>query len=311
MRDTFVKTLIEIAKQDKDVVLLTGDLGYGVLQPFWEQFSEQFVNVGIAEQNMLGVAAGLALNGKKPYVYSIGNFPTLRAIEFIRNDVCYHNANVKIVCVGGGFAYGSAGMSHHATEDIAIMRALPNMIVATPSDPLEVEVITEETYNIKSPCYIRLGKGGENFLHKEIHNYSFGKAIKMQEGTDIAIFSCGAITEEAIELCEMLRKDNIVPTLYSFPTVKPIDKELIENIASTHKTILTLEEHNIVGGFGSAVAEVMAEMEEKKAKLIRLGLNDVFTTIVGTQKYLRDQYNISAQKIYEKKYYLFSTIEER
>ena len=309
MRNTLVRILLEIAKQDKDVVLLTGDLGHGVLTSFWEELPNQFVNVGIAEQNMLGIAAGLALNGKKPYVYSIGNFPTLRAIEFIRNDICYHNANVKIICVGGGFAYGSAGMSHHATEDIAIMRAIPNMIVATPSDPLEVELITKETYKIQSPCYIRLGKGGEKQLHnKEINNYSFGKSIKMQEGSDIAIFSCGAITEEAIELCEMLGKDNIRPTLYSFPTVKPIDKELIENIASTHKTILTLEEHNIVGGFGSAVAEVMAEMQEKKAKLIRLGLNDEFTSIVGTQKYLRDEYNISAQKIHERIRTLFSNL---
>lgn len=309
MRNTLVRILLEIAKKDKDVVLLTGDLGHGVLTSFWEELPDQFVNVGIAEQNMLGIAAGLALNGKKPYVYSIGNFPTLRAIEFIRNDVCYHNANVKIICVGGGFAYGSAGMSHHATEDIAIMRAIPNMIVATPSDPLEVELITKETYKIQSPCYIRLGKGGEKQLHnKEISNYSFGKSIKMQEGKDIAIFSCGAITEEAIELCEMLGKDNIIPTLYTFPTVKPIDKELIENIASTHKTILTLEEHNIVGGFGSAVAEVMAEMQEKKAKLIRLGLNDEFTSIVGTQKYLRDKYNISAQKIYGRTRTLFSNL---
>jgi len=300
MRNTFVNTLIELAKQDKDVVLLTGDLGYGVLNSFWEKFPEQFVNVGIAEQNMLGIAAGLALNGKKAYVYSIGNFPTLRAIEFIRNDVCYHNANVKIICVGGGFAYGSAGMSHHAIEDIAIMRAIPNMIVSTPCDPLEVEILTKETYKIQSPCYIRLGKGGEKKLHKEIKDYSFGKSIKIQEGKDIAIFSCGAITEEAIELCEMLKKDNIIPSLYSFPTVKPIDKEIIENITSTHKIIITLEEHNIVGGFGSAVAEVMAEMKNKNAKLIRLGLNDEFTSIVGTQKYLRDKYNISAQKIYER-----------
>lgn len=308
MRNTFVNTLIEIAQQDKDVVLLTGDLGYGVLNSFWEKFPEQFVNVGIAEQNMLGIAAGLALSGKKPYVYSIGNFPTLRAIEFIRNDVCYHNANVKIICVGGGFAYGSAGMSHHATEDIAIMRAIPNMIVSTPSDPLEVEIITKETYKIQSPCYIRLGKGGEKKLHKEINDYSFGKSIKIQQGKDIAIFSCGAITEEAIELCEMLRNNNIIPTLYSFPTVKPIDKEIIENIASTHKIIITLEEHNIVGGFGSSVAELMAEMEDKKAKLIRLGLNDEFTSIVGTQKYLRDKYNISAQKIYERIMASFSNL---
>lgn len=308
MRNTFVNTLIEIAQQDKDVVLLTGDLGYGVLNSFWEKFPEQFVNVGIAEQNMLGIAAGLALSGKKPYVYSIGNFPTLRAIEFIRNDVCYHNANVKIICVGGGFAYGSAGMSHHATEDIAIMRAIPNMIVSTPSDPLEVEILTKETYKIQSPCYIRLGKGGEKKLHKEINDYYFGKSIKIQEGKDIAIFSCGAITEEAIELCEMLRNNNIIPTLYSFPTVKPIDKEIIENIASTHKVIITLEEHNIVGGFGSSVAELMAEMEDKRAKLIRLGLNDEFTSIVGTQKYLRDKYNISAQKIYERIMASFSNL---
>ncbi|MBP1629345.1 MAG: transketolase, alpha subunit [Bacteroidetes bacterium] len=297
MRDRFVRELIEIARKDKDVVLLTGDLGFGVLQPYWEEFPNQFVNVGIAEQNMLGIAAGLAMNGKKVFVYSIGNFPTLRAIEFIRNDIAYHNANVNIVCVGGGFAYGSAGMSHHATEDIAIMRALPNMVVMTPGDLLEVQEATKAIYNHNGPCYLRLGKGGEKQFHSQINNFEIGKAIEFKNGKDIAILSCGVMMEEAIELAELLEKENINPSLFTFPSVKPIDKCLIEKLAQDNNIILSLEEHNIVGGFGSAIAEIMAEMPNHKARLIRIGLNDEFTSIVGTQKYLRQHYNISADKI--------------
>ena len=146
MRDTFVRTLIEIAKADKDVHLLTGDLGFGVLKPYWEQLPEQFTNVGIAEQNMTGIAAGMALSGKKVFTYSIGNFPTLRCLEQIRNVCAYHDANVKIVCVGGGFVYGSLGMSHHATEDLAIMRALPSMVVMAPGDLTEAAACTHAIY---------------------------------------------------------------------------------------------------------------------------------------------------------------------
>lgn len=300
MRDTFVKTLLQIAKKDKNVYIVTGDLGFGVLKPFWDELPGQIINAGIAEQNMTSVAAGLAMQGKIVYTYSIGNFPTLRCIEQIRNDCAYHSANVKIVCVGGGFVYGSLGMSHHATEDIAMMRALPDVTVLAPGDLVEAECATEAIYKQPGTCYLRLGRGGEKRIHETIDNFQLGKAIKIHEGEKVAIFSTGAIFDEVDEAYAKLKAENITPTVYTFPTVKPIDKDVILACAKTHKTIVTVEEHNLSGGFGSAVAEVLCEMDGDKAKLVRIGLKDRYSSIVGSQKYLRKQYGMSATDIIEK-----------
>lgn len=300
MRDTFVKTLIDIAKKDKNVHLITGDLGFGVLKPFWEQLPDQFTNAGIAEQNMTSFAAGLALQGKTVFTYSIGNFPTLRAIEQIRNDCAYHNANVKIVCVGGGFVYGPLGMSHHATEDLSIMRALPDVTVLAPGDLVEAEYATRAIYETKGTCYLRLGRGGEKQIHEKIDDFQIGKAIKIKDGDKVVIFSTGAIFDEAIEASELLEKEGINPALYTFPTVKPIDKDTILGCAEQYDLIVTVEEHNIIGGFGSAVSEVLAELSGSRARILRIGLDDKYSSIVGSQKYLRDVYGMSAKKIVEK-----------
>lgn len=300
MRDTFVKTLLEIAKKDKNVYIITGDLGFGVLKPFWDELPDQIINAGIAEQNMTSIAAGLAMQGKIVYTYSIGNFPTLRCIEQIRNDCAYHDANVKVVCVGGGFVYGSLGMSHHATEDIAMMRALPNVTVMAPGDLVEAACATEAIYKTRGTCYLRLGRGGEKQIHDSIENFEIGKAIKIRDGKKVAVFSTGAIFDEVDEACTCLEKEGIVPTVYTFPTVKPIDKEVIIECAAKHDTIITVEEHNLSGGFGSAVSEVLAEEGGIKAKLIRIALYDKYSCIVGSQKYLRKQYSIDAETIIEK-----------
>ena len=300
MRDTFVKTLLEIAKKDKNVYIVTGDLGFGVLKPFWDELPDQIINAGIAEQNMTSIAAGLAMQGKVVYTYSIGNFPTLRCIEQIRNDCAYHDANVKVVCVGGGFVYGSLGMSHHATEDIAMMRALPNVTVVAPGDLVEAACATKAIYETPGTCYLRLGRGGEKQIHDGIDNFEIGKAIKIQDGEKVAIFSTGAIFDEVDEACKVLGEEGIVPAVYTFPTVKPIDKDVILECASKYKTIITVEEHNLSGGFGSAVAEVLAEQDSKDAKLVRIALDDRYSCIVGSQKYLRQQYSIDSKAIIEK-----------
>ena len=300
MRDTFVKTLLEIAKKDKNVYIITGDLGFGVLKPFWTELPNQIINAGIAEQNMTSIAAGLAMQGKIVYTYSIGNFPTLRCIEQIRNDCAYHNANVKVVCVGGGFVYGSLGMSHHATEDIAMMRALPDVTVLAPGDLVEAEAATKAIYETPGTCYLRLGRGGEKRIHEKLENFTIGKAIEIQKGEKVAVFSTGAIFDEVNEACEALKSEGIMPTVYTFPTVKPIDKEVILECAKTHKAIVTVEEHNLSGGFGSAVAEVLAEEGGEKAKLVRVALDDRYSCIVGSQKYLRKQYSIDAKAVAEK-----------
>lgn len=300
MRDTFVRTLVELAKEDKNIELITGDLGFGVLKPFWEQVPDQFTNAGIAEQNMTTVAAGMALEGKTVFTYSIGNFPTLRCLEQIRNDCAYHHANVKIVCIGGGFVYGSLGMSHQATEDIACLRALPDVTVMAPCDSVEAEECTKALAAYPGTAYLRLGRGGEKRAHEKIDNFQIGKAIKVKDGEKIAIFSTGAIFDEVQEVCKALAGDGYNPVVYTFPTVKPIDKDVIEQCANECEMIVTCEEHNIIGGFGGAVAEVMAEMKSRKAFLLRIGLNDEYSVRVGNQKYLREQYGITAKSIVER-----------
>ena len=299
MRDTFVKTLIELAKEKKNIELVTGDLGFGVLKPYWETVPNQFTNAGIAEQNMASLAAGMALEGKTVFTYSIGNFPTLRCIEQIRNDCCYHNADVKIVCVGGGFVYGSLGMSHHATEDIAIMRALPNMVVMAPGDLTEAEAATKAIAEYNGTCYLRLGRGGEKRIHEKIDNFQIGKAIKVKDGEKVCVFSTGAIFEEISQAVAILNENGIDPAVYTFPTVKPIDREVISECAKNFDLIATVEEHNIIGGFGSAVAEVLAESPQK-AKLLKIGLNDTYSSKVGSQQYLRGEFGIDAKGIVEK-----------
>lgn len=301
MRDAFVKTLVEMAKENKNIELITGDLGFGVLKPFWEQCPEQFTNAGIAEQNMTTVAAGMALEGKTVFTYSIGNFPTLRCLEQIRNDCAYHKANVKVVCVGGGFVYGSLGMSHHATEDIALLRALPDVTVICPGDLVEAEEATRAIAQHQGTCYLRLGRGGEKRIHQRIQDFQLGKAIKIcdcNENADkkIAIFSTGAILDDTTDACEKLRVSGYNIMQYSFPTVKPIDREIIKKCALGCDYIFTVEEHNIMGGFGGAVAEIMAELAGR-AKLIRIGIEDLYCTRVGNQTYLREQYGINAENI--------------
>lgn len=296
MRNIFANVLLEEAKKNKDIELITGDLGSGVLDKFIEELPNQFINAGISEQNMTGVAAGMAKEGKIVFTYSIGNFPTMRCLEQIRNDCAYHDLNVKIVCIGGGFVYGALGMSHHATEDLAIMRALPNVIVTAPGDLAEAEVITKEIIKTNGTCYLRLGKGGEKRIHGDISNYRLGDSIKVVEGEKIAIFSTGAILEEALNATKMLNDEGISTALVSFPTIKPIDKKTILEYSNKCDLIVTVEEHNIIGGLGSAVSEIIAE-NSVKSKLLRIGLNDEYSSKIGKQDYLREYYKIDKQNI--------------
>lgn len=297
MRNTFVNTLVELAKKDRDIELVTGDLGFGVLKPFWEQFPDQFVNAGIAEQNMTTVAAGMALEGKTVFTYSIGNFPTLRCLEQIRNDCAYHGANVKIVCVGGGFVYGALGMSHQATEDIAVMRALPGVAVLCPGDLVEAAEATKAIAAYPGTCYMRLGRGGERRIHDRIDHFEIGKALPIHGGERVAIFSTGAIFDEVSDAEAILAQHGIHPAVWTFPTVKPIDRETIAVAAGGFDLIVTVEEHNTVGGFGGAVAEVLAELPSPRARLLRIGLHDVYSKLVGSQEYLRSRYGLDAAGI--------------
>jgi transketolase len=242
------------------------------------------------------MAAGMALTGKKVYTYSIANFPTLRCLEQIRNDVLYHNTDVKIVSVGAGLGYGSLGMSHHGTEDLGVMRCLPNLIVFSPCDPYEAKRVAELTLQTEKPCYVRLGKGKEDAIHEGEVNFEIGKSINIIKGDKVAIFVTGPLGGEALKATKELNRCGISTSLYSFPTIKPIDEECIIKCANEYELILTVEENNIIGGLASAVSEILS-MNKYKAVLRKIGLNDIYISEVGNQQYLRERFGLDSESI--------------
>src|SRR5512146_828433 len=241
MRNGFFRALFDLARNDQRIQLVVGDLGFGVVEPFIKELPAQFTNSGVAEQNMTGIAAGLALSGKIVFTYSIGNFPTLRCLEQIRNDVCYHQANVKVVAVGGGYAYGALGMTHHATEDLAIMRALPGMTPVAPGDPLEAEEATRAVAALPEPCYLRLGRAGETRVHQAAINFRIGKAIVVREGSDITFISTGGMLTTAVEVADRLQEVGISSRVLSMHTIQPLDCDAIISAARETNAIVTLE----------------------------------------------------------------------
>ena len=300
MRDAFARVLEQEMEQNERIVLITGDLGFGVLRRIHERFPNRLINAGIAEQSMVSLAAGLASTGRTVLVYSIGNFPVLRPLEQIRNDCVYHNADVKIVCVGGGFVYGSLGMSHHATEDMAIMRAIPGITCYTPGDPAETEAVTRDMLWRKGTCYLRLGRGNEPAVHDgPVKGWTFPKAITLRGGKDIAILSCGGILTQAVDAAERLAMRGISARVVSFPCLKPLDTDTVNDLLRSFRKIVTVEEHTVIGGFGSAVCELAAEAGSG-CRVKRIGLEDCFTAVVGDRQYLREVYGMAGKAIAEK-----------
>ena len=293
MRTKFINQLLEEAKTNDKIFLIVGDLGYHVVEPFAEAFPDRFLNIGIAEQNMIGVATGLALTGYNVFVYSIGNFPTLRCMEQVRNDIAYHHANVKIISVGAGYAYGCLGATHQATEDIGAMRVIPNMVVATPGDPTEAEAIAKISSTYNGPIYIRLGKAGEKIVHTDkLETLKIGDILPLKENeNDSAVIVCGSILDKANQSIE----DNNLPyDLYSVPFIKPLNKQQLKIIAETHPNgLVVMEEHQKSCGVGSAIIESLSDMYNagelnEFPKVKRLAINDEFLSIVGNQCYLRE-----------------------
>lgn len=299
MRTAFFHSLLDMAAKDQRIQLVTGDLGFGAVESFAERFPDQFLNVGVAEQNLIGISAGLALSGKIVFAYSISNFPTLRCLEQIRNDVCYHNANVKIVTAGGGFSYGVLGMSHHVTEDLAVMRALPNMTVVAPGDPVETAAAACAMAHETGPAYLRLGRNGEPAIHKDGNSFQWGKAILVCPGMDLTLISTGTLLELALQTAEALGDYGLQARVLSMPFIKPLDQEAVLTAARETRALITLEEHSILGGLGGAVAEVLAESSEEKILFKRIGLPSVFSSHIGSQPYLRAAYGLSKESILE------------
>jgi transketolase len=275
-----------LASRDDRVWLLTGDLGFSVLEPFAKAFPDRFVNVGVAEQNMTGVAAGIASLGNVVFTYSIANFPTLRCLEQIRNDVCYHEANVKIVAVGGGYVYGSHGYSHHGVEDLAVLRALPGMTVVAPGDPVEARLATSAVTAADGPCYLRLGKAREPVVHEAEPCFRLGRAIPVRGGRDATLITTGGMLKPAMDCARRLSERGIDLAVLSMPTVKPLDADAVIRAAMATGAVLTCEEHSIVGGLGSAVAEVLAE-SGVAVPFRRYGGPDRIYHDIGSQEYLR------------------------
>lgn len=294
MRDAFIRALTELAAGDTSIMLVNGDLGFAVLDDFRARFPGNYVNAGVAEQNMTALACGMAMAGARSYTYSIANFPTLRCLEQLRNDVCYHGANVTVVAVGGGFSYGQLGMSHFATEDLAIMRALPGMRVVAPSDPWQAHALVHQLHRRGGPAYIRIDKGAAGLRPREIR---LGKACEVRPGNDAVIFATGAILGEAIAAAKALAVHGASVRVVDVHCVKPLDTAGVCKAIAECRHVVTLEEHNIVGGLGGAIAEACLDQGVAPASFQRIGLPDCYPEIVGDQAYLRAHYGMDRHAV--------------
>ncbi|PYS50870.1 MAG: transketolase [Acidobacteria bacterium] len=299
MRTAFIDTLCEVAEKNERVWLLSGDLGYSVLERFAEKFPQRFLNVGVAEQNMIGIAAGLAMSGHIVFTYSIANFPVMRCLEQIRNDVCLHNLNVKIVAVGGGLAYGPAGYTHHALEDLAVMRAMPGMTVVAPGDPVEARLATRAIADHPGPCYLRLGKAGEPVVHTVEPKFRIGEAIVMRSGEDVILISTGGMLERAIRAAELLSDRGISAGVLSMHTVKPLDEKAIHGAALRTRLICVVEEHGETGGLSDAVARTLSEHNATCA-FAALNIPVEENGKIGSQSYLVERAGLTAESISER-----------
>src|SRR3989344_253811 len=300
MRKIFFETLKTIAKEDKGIFLLTGDLGVKFFPDFQKIDSKRFLNVGVAEQNMIGMASGLSLSGKNVYCYSIIPFLITRTLEHIKNDICYNNLPVKLLGAGGGLVYGFEGVTHHALEDMAIMRVLPNMTVVAPGDAKEAEALALASVNFPGPLYIRFGRDIDPVAHEGNFQFKIGQGIVVKQGKDnnICIMATGTMLYPGKLVSEILEKQGFSPALISLHTIKPLDKELVQDCAKNYKAIFTLEEHNIIGGLGSAVGEVLAEMS-CKGLFKRIGIQDQFYSVIGSPQYLLEKIGLTPEKMAE------------
>ncbi len=303
MRNTFVKTLIKLAENDERIVVLTPDLGFSVWEEFEQKFPKRFFNTGIAEQNTIGIASGMALSGKIVYVYSIIPFITMRPFEQIRNNIAYMNTNVRLVGVGAGLTYGAQGATHHAIEDIAIMRSLPNMVVLSPCDSYEVEKLTEKSLNHEGPIYFRLAKTKKEYPIININesDIKIGEInfIEKNPNSEIAILFTGNASDIALDVAVELKKRNFDLDIISIHTIKPLNYGILEKNISTKKFIFTIEEHSIIGGLGSVVSEFIAESKFNPI-FKRFALPDEYSHFVGSQFYIREKLGFHKDIIIEK-----------
>jgi len=298
MRNTFADELTAIAQKQDDVVLLSGDIGNRLFDNLKKRHPGRFFNCGVAEANMMGVAAGMALTGLRPVIYTITPFTTTRCFEQIRVDVAYHNVPVVIVGTGSGLSYAELGPTHHSLEDLAIMRTLPHMRVLAPCDCIELRLALRASMREDGPVYIRIGKKGEPNVHASDPDFTIGRAIVVRPGKQVALAATGTIMPEVLAAADLLATRGVLAEVVSFHTVKPLDFVYLDQACGRFKLLATVEEHGRIGGLGGAVAEYLAGNRHAPPQIM-FGSDDEFMHEVGSQRYAREKYGLTARNIFE------------
>ena len=311
MRNAFASELTALADRDERLVLLSGDIGNKLFDEFKERFPARFVNCGVAEANMMSVAAGLALCGLRPVTYTIASFATMRCLEQIRIDACYHNLPIVIAGVGAGFSYAANGVTHHSCEDIACLRVLPNMTVVCPGDPCEVRLALRAALDWPGPIYLRLGKKGEPVVHERPPEFALGRGIVLRRGRDVCLLSTGNVLPMVIEAAELLGRRGASVQVVSMPTVKPLDEDLLADVFGRCRLVVTVEEHSVLGGLGGSIAEWLADHPTQRARLLRLGTADLFLREAGEQEHARERFGLTACSLADKVCQLWDGFEIR
>jgi transketolase len=299
VRNAFAEEMRTIATTDKRVVVLSGDIGNKLFDKVKLVDDRRFYNCGIAEANMMGVAAGMAMSGLRPFVYTITPFTTTRCFEQIRVDVCYHHAPVVIVGTGSGLSYSELGPTHHSLEDMAIMRTLPGMRVVAPCDALELRAVLHEVLKDDIPTYIRIGKKGEPDIHKSAPSFKLGEVIIIRPGTDVTLLCAGNMMSETLKTADILESNGVKAEVVSIHTVKPLDAKYLKEAGTRFKMIVTIEEHSRIGGLGSAVAE-WRMVQNKNIAQISFGTDDEFMHEVGSQAYARKKFGLTSENMANK-----------
>ena len=296
MRNAFVDTFLHLAEQGQNVHLLTADLGFKIFDQIRERYPDKFTNVGVAEPNMIGVAAGMAMRGISVFCYSIAPFVIFRTLDQIRADLCHMHLPVIVVAAGGGIHYAMEGMTHHAVEDIAIARALPGMTVLAPGDPIECEVLVKQAIKLESPCYLRLGGNNNSIVYENQQRPKFGEISCLRADGNVALIANGEMLLRSKQAIALLEKEGIICRLYSIHTLKPIDCPTIQKIARECSCIVTLEEHNVINGIGTAIMEILFECGYK-GQFKKIGIPDEYAKTLGDKEWLLDHYGLSHEKI--------------
>lgn len=296
MRTAFIQTLTQLMDNHEEIIALTADMGFSVFENIQLRFPKRFINTGVTEQSSIGVATGLALSGYKVFFYAQAAFATMRCFEQVRLDVGYNHVNVKIIGTAAGFSLNQLGVSHFAVEDIGLMRLIPEMTIFTPGDAREANWATQKAYEIDGPVYLRLTKGGTPIVHHEAVKPQVDGLIQIRQGKDISLFVSGSLLPVSVELVNLLARKEIDASLYSVPTIKPLHKKAFIKIIRNSKVAFSLEEHSIIGGLGSAVAEIVAELGGS-TRFYRLGIQDIFTGITGSHEFLLDYNGLSIVKL--------------